>query len=110
MIAGSVPMKLQGNGGEDMLIGGTTQYDTNTAALNAIMAEWTRTDESYRLRVQHITRGGGLNGAYKLNASTVTSNGGGNILQGGSLQDLFFAKPSLDTTDIDPASETLIPL
>jgi hypothetical protein len=110
LIAGATPMKLVGNGGDDIVVGGTTQYDTDATALNALMAEWARTDESYRLRVLHVTRGGGANGAYKLNAATVVSNGGGNTLLGGAQQDLFFAKIGPDTTDYDPATETLVGL
>ena len=33
--------RMIGNGGDDILIGGTTSYDGNEAALVAIMAEWT---------------------------------------------------------------------
>jgi hypothetical protein len=107
MIAGTGKMKLVGGGGEDILIGGSTNFDTDATALNALMAEWTRTDEVYQQRVRHITRGGGLNGSTKLNPATVHGNGGGNTLLGGSAdKDLFFGSKTLDTTDWDPATET----
>src|SRR5262249_5397177 len=35
---------LHSGDGDDILIGGTTDYDGNLAALNAVMAEWGRTD------------------------------------------------------------------
>src|SRR5262249_50252415 len=38
---------LQGNADNDILIGCTTDYDANLAALNAVMAEWGRTDADY---------------------------------------------------------------
>jgi Ca2+-binding RTX toxin-like protein len=107
MIAGTGKMKLVGNGGEDILIGGHTNFDTDATALNALMAEWTRTDLIYQQRVRHITRGGGLNGTYKLNPATVHGNGGGNTLLGGSAdKDLFFGNQTLDTTDWNPANES----
>jgi Ca2+-binding RTX toxin-like protein len=107
MIAGASPMKLVGNDGEDILIGGFTNYDTNATALNALMAEWTRTDEVYQQRVRHITRGGGLNGNYKLNPATVHGNGGGNtLLGGGADKDLFFGSKTLDSTDWNPSNES----
>ena len=53
---------LHGDGGDDILIGGTTDYDSNLAALDAIMAEWGRTDADYNTRIKHLngTLGGGL--------------------------------------------------
>jgi hypothetical protein len=107
MIAGTGKMKLVGGGGEDILIGGHTNFDTDATALNALMAEWTRTDEVYQQRVRHITRGGGLNGSTKLNPATVHGNGGGNTLLGGSAdKDLFFGSKTLDTTDWNPSTES----
>jgi hypothetical protein len=38
---------LIGGTGRNILIGGTTDFDTNLPALNAIFAEWTRTDLSF---------------------------------------------------------------
>jgi hypothetical protein len=88
-------------------LGGTTAYDTNDAALQAVMAEWARTDEDYGTRVANLTTG---NGVPLLDATTVTSNGGGNTLMGNGGPDLYFANINLDTTDWDPATETLVAL
>jgi hypothetical protein len=107
MIAGTGKMKLVAGGGEDILIGGSTNFDTDPTSLNALMAEWTRTDEVYQQRVRHITRGGGVNGSTKLNPATVHGNGGGNTLLGGSAdKDLFFGSKTLDTTDWDSNTES----
>jgi hypothetical protein len=78
--------------GDNLLIGGTTNYDTNLAALNAVFAEWTRTDLSFAYRVSDLTTG--KNGANKtplnlvggkpvlLTASTVHADGAADQLIG----------------------------
>jgi hypothetical protein len=108
LIAGASHSVLTGGNDEDILIGGTTAYDTNIAALVAIMAEWSRTDETYDVRVNHLMNGGGNNDPFRLNATTVTGNGGGNTLMGGAGRDLFFGNLGSDTTDWDPLSETFV--
>jgi hypothetical protein len=84
----------------DILIGGWTDYDlTSTAmtydkklaALEAIMAEWGRTDESYLQRVANLSNstvngvapnGLGQNSGYFLNSSTFHDNGPTDTLSG----------------------------
>jgi hypothetical protein len=107
-ITGMTPATIQGGGGDNILIGGSTVYDADTTALAAIMAEWTRTDATYADRVDHLLNGGGLNGSYLLNTSTVTGNGGGNTLLGGTGLNLYFGNPDLDTNDWDPSTETFV--
>jgi hypothetical protein len=99
---------IQGGSGDNILIGGTTQRDTDPIALTAIMAEWTRPDATYGERVDHLLNGGGMNGAYLRNASTVTGNGAGNTLLGGSGLNLYFGNLDLDQTDWDPQTETFV--
>jgi Ca2+-binding RTX toxin-like protein len=41
LIGGDDSDQLSGGGGSDLLIGGTTNYDDNEVALEAILAEWT---------------------------------------------------------------------
>src|SRR5262249_44877715 len=94
--------KLFAGSGGDILIGGWSDYDlTSTAmtydkklaALEAIMAEWGSVD-SYTTRVNDLTNGGGLNGSYLLNTSTVHENGQTDTLSGftaAGLLDWFFA-------------------
>ena len=56
--------------GDDILLGGSTDYDLSStamtynvrlAALNAVMAEWSRTDETITQKMAHLTgTAGGL--------------------------------------------------
>jgi hypothetical protein len=108
MISETAGSTLIGGNGENVLIGGSTQWDSDTTALAAIMAEWTRTDLAYADRVDHLLNGGGLNGSYVLTASTVTGNGGGNTLLGGSGLNLYYGDLNLDTYDWDPSTETFV--
>lgn len=75
-----------GSTGGDLIIGGYTIYDTNITALTSIQLEWTSTTTTYANRVAHIsgTLSGGLNGSYKLTASTVTTTSG-NTVTGNSI-------------------------
>jgi large repetitive protein len=92
LIGGLGADTLQGNGNDDILIGDATDYDANLAALNAIMAEWGRTDESYATRVNHVNGSvlGGVNGSYVLNATTVHDDAAVDQLYGGTGMDWFF--------------------
>jgi hypothetical protein len=93
LIGGGGSDTLYGGRGDDILIGGTTDYDSNLAALDAIMAEWGRTDISYRQRIADLdgTASGGLNGQYVLNATTVHDDGASDQLVGGGGQDWYIA-------------------
>jgi len=95
LIGGAGLSMLQAGSGGDILIGGTTTYDNNAAALAALLAEWSRTDISYATRIAHLTSGGGLNvttnGNVLLNSSTVHSNGLADSLHGGAGLDWYFA-------------------
>jgi Ca2+-binding RTX toxin-like protein len=93
LIGGAGQATLQAGAGGDILIGGTTAYDNNAAALAAILAEWSRTDIDYSTRIAHLTgnMSGGLNGSYLLNSSTVHGNGLADNLYGGPGMDWFLA-------------------
>jgi hypothetical protein len=41
----------QGDGSDDILIGGTTDFDDNVTALDTIQAEWGRTSTDYNTRI-----------------------------------------------------------
>src|SRR5262245_44170200 len=73
MIGGANHDELTGASGRDLLIGGRTTLDANLTALRAILAEWTRTDVAYAIKVAHLTgsTAGGLNAPYFLNANTL---------------------------------------
>ena len=70
LIGGLEADTLVGGMGEDILIGGTSSHMANVPALNAIMAEWKRTDLIYKDRVANLRDAGVLNGTIKLNNSS----------------------------------------
>jgi Ca2+-binding RTX toxin-like protein len=86
LIGGGGVDTLTGNG-NDILISGTTNYDSNTganiAALDAILAEWSSSD-SYSLRISKIMSGVGPDGANALNSSTCQSDGVANTVSDGT--------------------------
>jgi hypothetical protein len=108
LIAGSSASILHGGDGDDLLVGGRTTYDNNPTALAAVVAEWTRTDKTYAERVANLLSGGGLNGSYLLNSSSVFSNWGWNTLLGKTGLDLFFGSTARDTNDWSWPSETFV--
>jgi hypothetical protein len=72
--------------GNDILIGDDTTYDTNTAALLAIMSEWGRTDIALAQKITDLTNvtSGSKNGSYVLirtgAAPTIISDGAVNTI------------------------------
>jgi hypothetical protein len=86
LIGGPGSDTLTGNG-NDILISGTTNYDSNTpqniAALDAILAEWSSSD-LYSLRISKIMSGVGDGGADALNATTCQSDGVANTVSDGA--------------------------
>jgi Ca2+-binding RTX toxin-like protein len=85
LIGGPGVDTITGNG-NDILISGTTSYDSNTsanlAALDAILAEWSSSD-SYSLRISKIMEGVGPGGRDALNSSTCQSDGVANTVSDG---------------------------
>jgi Ca2+-binding RTX toxin-like protein len=55
--AGADTLDASRSSGDNLVIGGTTAYDNSLAALDAIFAEWTRTDLSFRDRYSDLTTG-----------------------------------------------------
>ena len=103
LIGGLGSDTLHSGTGDDILIGGTTDYDGNPVALDALMAEWTRTDAAatYAVRIGRLRDGspGGLNGAYRLNATTVHDDAAVDSLLGGQGMDWYFALVSGPNAD-----------
>ena len=99
LIGGSSGDNLTGNGGDDLLIAGTTVHETTLTALCNIVNEWLRTDQTYSQRVSNLLNGGGLNGTTKLNATTVFDDAIGDNLTGGTGTDWFFAKTTAPGPD-----------
>jgi Ca2+-binding RTX toxin-like protein len=96
LIGGGGPGVLQAGSGGDILIGGSTAYDANVAALETLVAEWGRTDIGYAQRVQDLFGGGpgALNGTNLLNTQTVARDVAANQLVGGAGTDWFWLSES----------------
>src|SRR5262245_25400322 len=107
LIGGDGADTLTGGGDEDILIAGYTSYDAPTAAnqqaLDAIMREWKRTDADYATRISHLQNGGGLNGGYVFNSTTVFDDAFADSLTGNQGRDWFLLNLTggsvLDTSD-----------
>jgi hypothetical protein len=100
LIGGSKANALTAGDSGDIVIGGSTAYDTNIAALLAILAEWNNDSETYQQRVDHIrgTTTGGINGTYYFKASTVMHDTSASSLIGGGIgMNWYFANISLDS-------------
>ena len=73
----------------DILIAGSTAHDEDDAALQAILDEWT-SGNSYNARVSNIRNGGGQNGAFVFNNTTVFDDGAVDTLIGDGGLDWFW--------------------
>jgi hypothetical protein len=107
LVAGSSASTLIGGNRDDILIGGTTAYDqeADMASLSAVMAYWAGTADDYPTRIANLLSGSGVP---LLDASMVSSNGGGNTLQGngggaGELNLFYGLDPTMETTDYNSA-------
>src|SRR5439155_14083629 len=109
---GASASTLLGGDGEDILIGGTTAYDLemDAAALRAIMAYWTGTDD-YATRVANLRQGMAVP---LFDATTVHGNGGLNTLTAHSRNspelNLYFGNKDLGDMADDTSDETFIPV
>ncbi|HVK08689.1 MAG TPA: LamG-like jellyroll fold domain-containing protein [Gemmataceae bacterium] len=93
LIAGPTASALFGGDGEDLLIGGTSPHDTNPSLLDAVMAEWARTDADY------TTRFGNLRGGLLESSPQLRANGQQNQLYGGGADDVLFGVLDVDLSD-----------
>src|SRR5262249_36933679 len=100
MIGGLGADQFAGNNGSDMLVAGPTAFDSNLAALDAVLAEWTSA-RSYAERVANLSGTGSgprANGDVFLKASgagaTVFDDAAVDQLQGASGMNWYFAKRS----------------
>jgi RTX calcium-binding nonapeptide repeat (4 copies)/Beta-propeller repeat len=98
--AGSVT--FDGGAGQDIMIPGTTVYDNNFAALDAILSEWQRTDLNYTQRIHDLEVGGGLNGSNILifNQTVLDDGGAPDTMTGGTGMDWFFQFPGDSITNL----------
>jgi hypothetical protein len=75
LIGHSAGSELHAVSGRDtILIGGATDFDVSPTALNALMQEWTSSHTAFQRR-NFLTTGGGFNGPFRLNPTTVHANG-----------------------------------
>jgi Ca2+-binding RTX toxin-like protein len=94
---------LRGGDGDDLLIAARTDWDHNSLALRSILNEWT-SGHDYAMRVANITNGsggGGLNGGFYLNTSTVHDDGSIDTLYGEAGRDWFIDHASGATGSLD---------
>lgn len=90
LIGGGGTDTLTGDAGDDILIGGLCAYASNSAAIDAIMAEWT-SPNAYSVRVNNIQNGGGLNGTNRLyNVTVQNDSSAADSLTGGADVDWLF--------------------
>jgi Ca2+-binding RTX toxin-like protein len=95
-----------GGAGEDILIGGWTDYDSNIAALKAIMDEWTQQGVDYLIRYDNVLRGQGLTGGAYLNPQQVDNDFDPDTLIGaGPERDWFFVSLLDNPVDWDTKTE-----
>jgi Ca2+-binding RTX toxin-like protein len=102
---------LRGGSGEDVLVGNATAHDANLNGLLALLSEWARTDADYATRVSHLRgqSGGGLNGAYLLDSTTILDDAAIDQLYGETGVDLFFTSTQDNANDL-AAGETEVEL
>ncbi len=104
MIGGTGSDALVGNSGDDILIAGTTSYDNNPTALNAIMAEWA-SSRTYTQRVNNLIDGSGsatrANGNYFIMPDvTAFDDGSTDLLVGGGGTDWYVADTTAPNADL----------
>ena len=108
LIAGKGANTLNGKLGENVLLGGYTSYDAHQVALEKLLAEWSRNDADYSLRVQHLSgTPGGLNDSIVLNATTVFDNDSVDSLLAGSGADWFFEGAADLAPPLQPGEESV---
>jgi uncharacterized repeat protein (TIGR01451 family) len=90
LIGGEGIDTLYGNAFDDILIAGSTANDESDEALQAILAEWT-SSHSYSTRIDNIRNGGGANGAFVFDDTTVFDDGVRDTLCGEGGLDWFWA-------------------
>lgn len=103
LIAGDGSDTLDGGAGDDLLVGAKTSIDSRPDYLAILMREWTRTDQTYKQRVDHILGKvrGGRNGSIFLSKrriyndytweSSWSTATGRDVFTGGGGKDVFYA-------------------
>lgn len=106
LIGGFGSDRLMGNAQDDILVAGWTQLDSNTAALDLIAHEWSRTDSNFFARVANLEAGVGATGnEVYLNDETVHDDGNADLLTGDGGQDWFLFNVDGDGGVADRATD-----
>jgi hypothetical protein len=103
---GQFPVRSSSDG-SDLLIAGDTDFDRDTRALTAIMAEWRRTDRTYEKRVQVLRDGVPVatGGVAQLTPLTVRDDGVVDQLAGKTGDDWFWGNKK-EVTDLSELRST----
>jgi Ca2+-binding RTX toxin-like protein len=88
IIGGGGADTLVGGGDDNIMVAGTTAYDLDVNALQAIMQEWTRADLSYNDRVAELSDAAF---AYALTSGTVLPDGANESITPGPGEDWIFS-------------------
>jgi hypothetical protein len=108
LVAGGGASTLHAGDQEDLLIGGfTNTYDTEAGLVSwlQIASYWAGTD-LYATRVSNLTTPG--SGVPLLDATTVTGNGGGNVMNGTGALALLYTDGLDNISGFDPASQQVL--
>jgi Ca2+-binding RTX toxin-like protein len=124
LVGGSGADALSGDSGDDILIGGRLSYfdevtgSADLDALAALRAEWSRTDlpgnglSQYQQRIAHLNGSnpvGGLNGAYRLDLTTVFNDAATDSFDGGNGSNWYFRSLGETVTLGNGEQEVIVP-
>jgi uncharacterized protein (TIGR03118 family) len=104
---------LDSGSGQDIVIAGSTIYDNNAVALQAIESYWSTNDGTFLQRMAALSSPSGITGGgYELSDSTVTlHDSAGDAIDLGSAYDWFFRRVGIDTLTTEsemPKQQTFI--
>ena len=99
------PSPPAGQDGQDILINGTTSFDTNAASLNSIYMFWIATTSDFATRVAQLKAGftpAGSTTSIALNSTTVFDDTSVDTLNGNGGSNWFLAKTTMPNKDVIP--------
>ncbi|HEV2296849.1 MAG TPA: PKD domain-containing protein [Tepidisphaeraceae bacterium] len=93
LVGGADRDKLDSQHGNDVLVGAALAFEHDSAALHAVLAEWTRTDLSLTQRISNLLNGGGRNGSVVLSGANVLEDNAADTLSGTEGADWLLSGP-----------------